>query len=231
MDFLDSYSYGYDQVNVNPVRYVNYDDSEFTLARNNLRDPTTKKLHAEARIQSDYDEYQRNTPFYSNAGMQKRYEKQKIKENIEDILRPYSRSMARPDQVKDRIAVEGNDIHQLKEELSSKPACKKCRIRKRCETCSEPKNSWAEAGSETNLLLLVLVVILTAFCVVQYVNTQAINSTLMGMINKQKNPAPWLSNKEARLTRQNNSRNLLDDTEGSPYIKQDTADGSTNSMI
>jgi hypothetical protein len=216
MDFLDSYSYGYDQVNVNPVRYVNYDDSEFTLARNNLRDPTTKKLHEKVRIQSDYDEYQKNTPFYSSAGMQKRYEKRQIKENIEDILRPYSRSMARPAQVKDRIMVEGNDIRQLKEELSSKSACKNCRIRKKCKTCSEPKSAWIEADSETNLLLLVLVVILTAFCVVQYVNTQTINATLMGMINEQQNPAPWLSNKKRILTRQNNSRNLLEGTEVSP---------------
>ena len=212
MDFLDSYSYGYDQVNVNPVRYVNYDDSEFTLARNNLRDPVTKNLHERARVQSDYNEYQKNTPFYSSDGMKKRYERRQIKENIEDILRPYSRSMAGPDHVKDRIAIKGNDLHQLEEALSSKPTCKNCRIKKKCDKCSEPKSAWIEAGSETNLLLLVLVVVLTAFCVVQYVNTQAINATLLGMINKQQNPAPWLSNKpEAHLTRQAESRNLLND--------------------
>jgi hypothetical protein len=222
MDFLDSYSYGYDQVNMNPVRYVNYDDSEFTLTRNNMRDPATKKLHEKARVQSDYAEFRKNTPFYSSEGMKKRYERRQIKDNIEDILRPYSRTIHKPDDVLDHIAIKGNDIRQLEASLAYKPSCKDCRIKKKCSNCSKCKplkSTLIEPGSETNLLLLVLVVILTAFCVIQYINTQTINATLLGMIDKQQNPASWLSNKTVETSVKPIEIEQSLDDEQSPFVE------------
>jgi hypothetical protein len=209
MDSSDFYSYGYDQVSVSPVRHVNYDDSEFNLAQNNLRDPYTKNLHEKYRIRNDYNDYHKNVPFYSDAGIQKRYERQQIKENIEDILNPYSRNPHVHDNVKDIIAVAGNDIKQL-EELSYREKCKECRIKKKCDTCSRSKHGWMEEGFETNMILILMVVILSAFCIIQYINTQYINSTLLGMINIQRN-----------ITPNSSINNSQPDKDSSPYVEND----------
>jgi hypothetical protein len=195
MDFIDSY--GYDQVNVDPVRHVNYDDSEFSLFRSKQKDPSTRKMHEMEAQKKKYQEYLKNPPPYSKRGMEKYNERRKIKENIEDILRPYSRDMCKKDNVRDHIAIKGNNLSELEENLARIHAdnanadCKDCRMTKKCKECSKSK-MWFGETSDTNLFLLVLVVVLTAFCVIQYVNTQTINATLMGMINGQKNPPPWL---------------------------------------
>jgi hypothetical protein len=216
MNFLDSY--GYDQISVDPVRCVDYEDSEFTLARNNMRDPITKKLHEQARMKRDYYEYKNNTPFYTNDNMKKRYERRQIKENIEDILRPYSRSTTGNDYVQEQRSNENNNAHRLEEAFGSRSACKNCRIKKKCGKCSENKSSWVEANADTNLYLIILVVILSVFCVTQYVNTQAINATLMGMINKQQNSEPQLSNKPNKNNKQDNISKLTGDSESSPFV-------------
>ena len=199
MDFVDAYSYGYDQVNVNPVRSVNYDDTEFTLLRNNLRDPITQKMHAIAGERKKYDDYMADPPSYSLLGMQRHHERRKIKENIEDILRPYSKTNCH-DNVPDQIAVKGNDIKQLQEILKSqKEHCKECRMTKVCEKCSrQSSKGWFGETSETNLFLIILVVILAAFCIIQYVNAQTINATLLGMINRHPGGPEWLKSKELK---------------------------------
>jgi len=206
MDFIDSYSYGYDQVNVNPVRHVNYDNTEFTLLRNNLRDPLTKNMHRIASERKKYEDFRSNPPAYSMLGMQQHHERRKIKENIEDILRPYSRNTCK-DDVKDRIAVQNNDLRELENIIKSqKECCKDCRLAKECDKCTHAAahkaahshQNWFGETSETNMFLFILVVILAAFCVIQYVNTQTINATLLGMINRQPGGPEWLKSKKIK---------------------------------
>lgn len=220
MDFLDAYSYGYDQVSVTPVRHVSYDDSAFTLYKNSTQDPVTKTLVSMAHEKQAYHDYMSNPPPYSNMGMQRHYDRRQIKENIEDILRPYSRNMCLKDNVRDQIQIKGNDIKELEQKLKESPKselCSDCRMTKKCEKCEKcetPSNYWFGDTTETNLFLLVLVVILSAFCVIQYVNTQNINTTLLGMINRQPpgEAVPWLKP---------TTRNLPEKNTQSPYIRTD----------
>lgn len=196
MDFLDAYSYGYDQVSVTPVRHVSYDDSEFTLFKNSTQDQETKKLRSMAQEKQAYSEYMSNPSPYSDLGMQRHHERRQIKENIEDMLRPYSRNKCIKNNVRDQVQIEGNDIKELEQLIKySRKSCSDCRMTKKCNKCSP--NNWIGETSETNMFLLVLVVILAAFCVIQYVNAQTVNATLLSMINRQPpdEAVPWLKGK------------------------------------
>lgn len=200
MDFIDAYSYGYDQVNVNPVRHMEYDDSEFMMFKTSQRDPMTNAMHAHERYKEAYRNSLSNPSPYSNRGIDQYNERKRIEENIEDILRPYSRNMYKVDNVKDRIKVKGNDVPELEyllNEMEKKEhLCKECRMTKKCDSCQlhseHENNKWFSSTNDTNLFLILLVVILTAFCVIQYVNTQTINATLLGMIKNQDKPPAWL---------------------------------------
>jgi hypothetical protein len=159
MDFLDSI--GYDQINVNPVQFMNYDDSEYKIRQMDKRTPASKKIHEKAREKQQYSDYLKTPPPYSSLGMQRHKEKRNFKNDLEDIMRPYSRQLRSVNK------------------LDSMTGTRDSEFTKKCQKCEED-------APEKNMFLIILIMVLMAFCVMQYVDAQNVNSVLLNIIKQQR---------------------------------------------
>lgn len=157
MEFSDPYSYGYDQITVNPVRYVDYNDSESILQKNkNNFDLVSHNIQLEELERQNYYNYMKNPPPFSERGVHTRLKNRNYVENIEEHLRPETKK-----ECKNKL-----DGFENKE---------------KCSDCSENSNLF-DLNSDMNMFLLVLVIVLATFCITQYMNTQYMNATLLGML-------------------------------------------------
>ena len=199
MDFLDSYSYGYDQVTVDPLRFVNYSDSDFKLHQNSMRDPVTKTIQA-WEVQNS----RKNDNPYADRGWEQRKLMNYVRGNLENIARPYDNAPCK-DQVADRILVQNDDTSDLERELAHmrhnrvveaktprSEYCPDCRMTHKCPSHSPSPGEQVREALTGDNILLILVVVLAAFCLIQYINTQNMNETLLGMIRNQHRPPVWL---------------------------------------
>ena len=212
MDFIDSYSYGYDQVNINPLRSVTYADTDYKLFQNKSRDSNTKAL------QSWVVAAQKNQPSknpYDDMGDDHRKRMEYVRDNLEDIIDPYSGVRLCRNKVADRVSVPSrgeSEIHDLERELAQMRAaqyesrlavqskcdkmdfCPSCRMTQKCSSHidSSELGRGKDSREDVNYLLVMFVVILSAMCLVQYFNTQNMNTTLLSMIQNQHKPPVWL---------------------------------------
>jgi hypothetical protein len=169
MDFLDAYSYGYDQVTVNPLRSVNYDDSEYKLFQKKSQD-----TRAGGWLSSAQPEHKNP---YADRGFDQRREMQRVRTNLEDVVDPLG---ARPqkNQIADQIGIPSRgaeDIMALERELASAKLNRPC-------TCGCAKKDSDQFN--ISYLLLVIVIAMTAICLFQHSNSYAMTNTLLDMIKQ-----------------------------------------------
>ena len=90
MDAINSYGYGYDQINVNPVRFNAYDDSNYNIMQNNQTDPKLRLMQNMYRESQNIENYYQNPPAMSQLGLQRHNERRQFKSGLEDVMRPNS---------------------------------------------------------------------------------------------------------------------------------------------
>lgn len=196
MDFLDSYSYGYDQVSVNPMRFVNYDDSEFKLRQNKLRDQgsqgrasegTRRMLEGVGRTSKGV--LTSSNP-YADRGLEQRNRMNYIRTNLEDLIRTTD---ARPCKNLVADTIESNDDTELAREIAHLRATQPLGYLK------QGRDTWGGSGENlearlvhAEYLLWILVVVMAAVCVFQYMNTQTMNTTLLDMLKNQQMRPLWI---------------------------------------
>jgi hypothetical protein len=169
MDFLDAYSYGYDQVTVNPLRSVNYDASEYKLFQKKSQD-----MHAGGWLSSAQPAHKNP---YADRGFEQRREMQRVRTNLEDAIDPLG-VRSQKNQVADQIGIPSRgaeDIIALERELAAAKTSKPCKC-----GCAE-KDSYQ---LNINHLLLIIVISMTAICLFQHSNSHAMTTTLLDMIKQ-----------------------------------------------
>ena len=175
MDFLDAYSYGYDQVSVNPVRFVNYDDTDFRLFQNKMRDPSTANL--QTWVSSGAPKVQNP---YADRGPVQRNEMQYTRTNLEDVIDPYGASVRGKDQVLDQISVPSRGLEEIRDLERDLARMKRAR-----EESSACRKCGGEPKSDVNYLLILLV-IMTAICLFQHTSAYTMNTTLLDILKNQR---------------------------------------------
>lgn len=177
MDFLGSYSYGYDQVSVEPAHSADYDDSEFRLAQNRARDLSTKTL--QEWTSASQKNVQRNP--YADRGIDQRDRMNYVINNLEDIARPPDVSPYH-DRDPDRVLA----CRQEPRSAGSEPNAGVC------QSCRSSRHQPSNDSTQTTYLLLIIVIVMSVLCMYQHSNTYSMNSALIDMIRNQPTPPAWL---------------------------------------
>jgi hypothetical protein len=176
MDFLDAYSYGYDQVTVNPLRSVNYDASEYKLFQKK-----SQETRGGSWLASPQESHANP---YADRGFEQRREMQQVRTNLEDIIDPMGVRSRKP-QVADQIGMPSRgaeDIRALEQELARLKVKRPCECRKK------------DSELPINYLLLIIVIAMTAICLFQHSNSHTMTNTLLDMIKQhrgQLNPSGY----------------------------------------